>query len=149
MWCAKVDTAALAHDRDQLFAEAVHLFRQGEQWWPDGEFEREHITPEQEQRYEADAWEDGIARFLAGLPPNLPRAGYTDNPNPERPKQVTVMQVAHDALVLDAPRLGTADQRRIAAAMERLGWWRGARGANGERFWYPPADTAGQRQEAA
>lgn len=150
VWCAKVDTAALTHDRDQLFAEAANLFWQGEQWWPDGEFERQHIAPEQEARYEADAWEDNVARYLAGLPPGMPKEGYKDNTNPEPPKQVTVVQVAREALMLDAPKLGTADQRRIAAAMERLGWSRGARGAHGERLWYPPASIApGQEQEAA
>ena len=47
-WPVKVgiiDTDALARDRDQLFAEAVHLYRRAAKWWPDQEFENEHIQP--------------------------------------------------------------------------------------------------------
>jgi hypothetical protein len=40
-----IDT--LAADRDQLFAEAVHLFKAGAKWWPDKDFEAKHIKPEQ------------------------------------------------------------------------------------------------------
>ncbi len=122
-WPVKVtciDTDALAADRDQLFAEAVALYRAGQQWWPTQGFEAEHIKPQQEARYESDAWEGKIGAFLA-----------------ERHGQVQVSDVARDALFIDMPKLGTAEQRRIAAAMERLGWERGPRGNHGERFWRP------------
>lgn len=120
-WPVKVgliDLAALCRDRDLLFAEAVVMYRQGEQWWPDRAFEAEHIAPQQEARFEADAWEDAIAQLLACR------------------CRITVLQVAKH-LQIDTPRLGTADQRRISAILERLGWSRGKRGPNGERFWEP------------
>ena len=40
-------------------------------------------------------------------------------------KRTTIMEVARDALKIETPRLGTHDQRRIAAALERSGWKRG------------------------
>lgn len=113
----RIDTDALRHDRGQLFAEAMQAFQAGERWWPDGSFEAKHIAPEQEKRFEVDAWEDLIGEWLAGA------------------KECTVAQVASQALHMDRPKIGTADQRRIMAAMERLGWGRGPRGDKGERFW--------------
>ena len=108
----------LAHDRDQLFAEALAAWKAGAKWWPDGDFEREYIAPQQEARFEVDAWEERIAEWLSGR------------------QKCTLMEVAREGLFIDMPRLGTVDQRRIAAALERLGWERGARsGAKGERTW--------------
>ena len=57
-----VDLEALRRDRDQLLAEAVHAFRDGASWWPDAAFEASCIAPQQEARFEADAWEEAIAR---------------------------------------------------------------------------------------
>jgi predicted P-loop ATPase len=118
-WPVKVgfiDIGALTRDRDQLFAEAVHLYRQGSRWWPDADFERQFIAPEQEARYEADAWEEAIKGFLTGK------------------EKTTVLEVARDALNIELRRIGTADQRRITAALERLGWGRGKR-AGTARWW--------------
>ena len=111
-----IDTDTLAYDRDQLFAEAVAAFRAGERWWPDGDFEREVIRPEQEARYEADAWEEAVAECAA------------------KHSEVTIMQVAIHGLGFDKPRLGTSEQRRIAAVLERIGWVR-KRGGGGVRYW--------------
>lgn len=58
--CGDIDIDGLADDRDQLFAKAVHYYRCGLPWWPDKNFEREHIMPQQAERYEADACGDNI-----------------------------------------------------------------------------------------
>jgi predicted P-loop ATPase len=104
--CGKVDVDALAEDRDQLFAEAVVLYHDGVHWWPSRDFEREHIVPEQDDRFEVDVWEEPIAEFL------------------RLKDKVTVGEVARNALFLDTARTGTADQRRIAAVLEHLRWRR-------------------------
>jgi len=116
----RIDTDTLAADRDQLFAEAVARLRAGERWWPDADFEAQQIRPQQDARYEADAWEQAIAKHLNGK------------------VRVTIMDVAKDGLLFQESRLGTADQRRISAALERLGWH--AKRSKTER-WYEPAGT--------
>ena len=55
--------------------------------------------------------------------------------------QVTILEVALGALVMDRARIGTADQRRIAAALERLGWERGKRTMHGQKWVPGPAAT--------
>ena len=40
-------------------------------------------------------------------------------------ERITVGEVARDALHIKTARIGTADQRRIATLLERLGWKRG------------------------
>jgi predicted P-loop ATPase len=115
-----IDVAALARDRDQLFAEAVRLYRSGTPWWPDKDFEREHVAPEQMVRYETDEWEEPIRVFLQGV------------------TTTTVLQVAKSALNFDKiDRFGTADQRRISAIMTILGWERAKKRqpGTGARLW--------------
>jgi predicted P-loop ATPase len=135
---ARIDLDALETDRDQLFAEAVHLYRQGIPWWPEKQFEREHIVPEQEARYEADAWEELIAKFLKDklkttvLRVAVGALGYEgERPNFQPPDEPTSRGTPVN-------RLGTADQRRIAAIMTNLGWKRGKRDLHG-RWWVKDA----------
>lgn len=108
----KIDSDALTRDRDQLFAEAVVAYRDGAKWWPDQAFEQRHIAPQQEARFETDVWEDTIRPWL------------------ESRERVMVTAVARDCLGLENHRISTADQRRITAILDRMGWkstrdWRG------------------------
>ena len=114
-----IDLDRLKRDRDQIFAEAVACYHRGERWWPDSGFEATCIAPQQESRFEADAWEDEIRIYLATEP------------------RVTVYQVARHALNFEASRIGTTDQRRITAILERLGWRRGSKDRTGQRPWLP------------
>jgi predicted P-loop ATPase len=119
-WPIKAGLIQIEHlirDRDQLFAEAVARYRNGTKWWPDRDFERHYIAPEQAARFEADAWEENIAAYL------------------ENQTKVTVGQVAWECLRIDTPKIGTADQRRIAATLEQLGWGRLPVDSKGKRWW--------------
>jgi predicted P-loop ATPase len=121
-WPVSIGTIAierLKEDRDQLFAEAVRLYQQGEPWWPTKDFEQTHIQPEQDERFESDIWEEPIAEFLKGA------------------NQTTVLAIAKGALgQAHIERLGTADARRITAILTTLGWKRGRRTRN-IRPWVP------------
>jgi len=112
-----VRVEALRRDRDQLFAEAVERYRHGENWWPDPAFERQHIKPQQENRYESEPWHGAIADFVENL------------------SRVNVTEIARRKLGFDAlAKIGTADQRRIAGVLMSLGW-RAGRDRH-ERFYY-------------
>ena len=112
-----INADALARDRDQLFAEALHRYRAGEHWWPDKNFERDFAMTEQAARYEDDAWEETIAAFLGTH------------------AKVTVGQIARDALQIETPRIGTQEQRRITAVLELCGWHRLPKDWQGNRYW--------------
>ncbi|WP_406854383.1 virulence-associated E family protein [Alsobacter sp. KACC 23698] len=114
----QIDTEALAHDRDQLFAEALCLYRDGRRWWPDDAFERENIAPQQEARLEIDPWEELIVNHLKSV------------------SKVTVTGIAREILGFDISRIGTREQRRISAVLERSGWERRKSGSEG-RYWVP------------
>ena len=79
--------------------------------------------PQQADRYEADVWEENIAAYLAN----------------KKHARVTVGQVAREGLGIETPKIGTAEQRRIAAAMEQIGWRRerpdGKTDWQGKRWW--------------
>jgi predicted P-loop ATPase len=117
--CGNIYLDGLRCDRDQLFAEAVVAYRAGEPWWPAKDFEREHIAPQQAARYEVDEWQNSIADYLKTAT-----------------GEITVTGVASSALLLERKNLGTAEQRRITTALDRLGWKRGERSSStGRTVW--------------
>jgi hypothetical protein len=116
----EIDLDGLIYSREQLFAEAVHCYRAQERWWPEREFERESIEPEQEAAFEVDVWEPVIANWLHETTRN----------------KVLVSEVGTLALsFLSASQIHTADARRIRGILHRLHWRQPRRG---ERFYHRP-----------
>lgn len=99
--CGRIDIEALRRDRDQLWAEAVHLARQGEQYWatPDMEFLRQA----QEERYMEDPWEEPIMEFAYG-------------------KRDLLLSDVLGHLRVDLPKQTQADKNRVAKVLGRLGY---------------------------
>ena len=101
--CGKIDLEALARDRDQLWAEAVHRYRAGETWWE----VPEQAKDEQEARYQSDSWEEIIAPWLSGR------------------SEVTTTEVLRDCLeILENRDHSHAAQIRVGNALKRFGWER-------------------------
>lgn len=99
--CGTISIDALRHDREQLFAEAVQMFRNGVSWWvvPDVE-----AKAEQEHRRAADTWEDRISDWLGGR-------DFT-----------TVGEIAEFALDIPMSQVDRRVQLRIADALRVLGY---------------------------
>jgi predicted P-loop ATPase len=118
----KIDIDGLAAVRDQLFAEAVADYQSGNAWWPDADFERGHIRPQQEARQDIDVWEEPIAEYL-------------------KPRQrVTALEIARSAVLIDADsKVGRAEQNRITRILKSLKWKPGSR--SGKARWYVPGVT--------
>ena len=116
-----VDLAALKADRDQLFAEAVARYKNGKKWYPDKAFEQKYIFPQQDARYEDDVWEAPIQDYL--------KDGNITS--------VYVGELLTCALHVEKQKHGRADQNRVTAILQRLGWERQKKDANGKFPWKP------------
>jgi predicted P-loop ATPase len=62
--CTRILIDDLARDRDQLWAEAVARYRAGERWWLDTAELNAAAEQEQADRYEGDAWEGPITKWI-------------------------------------------------------------------------------------
>ena len=102
----KINLEALRADRDQIWAEAFHLYQSGEKWWFDSNLD--YIQTAQDERYDADPWEDAIRLFLdEGIDGPLDRVHTTN---------------LHRCLELELNKVGRMENNRIKAVMEHLGW---------------------------
>lgn len=96
-----IDLGKLKQDREQLFAEAVNLFKKGELWH---QVPKEKAEEEQEMRRDADIWENVIASYIES--PEVKLQGY-----------VTIQQVALKCLQIDYDKQNKMTSNRIGAIL--------------------------------
>jgi Virulence-associated protein E/RepB DNA-primase from phage plasmid len=133
----EIDLDWLRANRDQLFAEAVVLYRAGVPWWPDRRFELETVRDEQEARYEPDVWEEPIRLYLDGLPikrTTILEVAIGALKYEEEPPIVTPYQ-PYPARGTPINRLSPNDQNRIISVLTHLKW--GPKRNMTGRWWEP------------
>lgn len=125
-----INLDGLAAARDQLFAEAVALYKRGERWHPTREEQQRLFEPEQAEREIGDPWQSLIAKWLR------------DNGK----MRVTATAILTDCLKIEAGKIDGNRQMstRVGIAMKRLDWIK-RREASGDRDYYyvPPAGWHG------
>jgi predicted P-loop ATPase len=104
--CGKIDITDLGRDRDQLWAEARERFRAGERWWLDSTKLNEAAAVEQQERFDADAWQPIIELWIEGR------------------EDVTVEQILADCLKKQAKDWAQPDKSRVARSLKALKWER-------------------------
>ncbi|MFT4435320.1 VapE domain-containing protein [Caballeronia sp. 15715] len=97
----RIDLDWLEENREQLFAEAAEIFRDGATWW---EMPIEAHREQAEMRREDDAWEAAISDYCAML------------------SEVTLSDVLVHAVGLELAKQGRAEQMRAAKALSAVGY---------------------------
>ncbi len=117
----QINLDGLDNVRDQLFAEAVMMYRRGDRWHPTREEQQRLFEPEQSAREIADPWE---ARILAWLRGSVAT-------------RVTVNDILDECLKIEPGKVDSARQMavRIGIAMKRIGWLK-RRASDGDRGYY-------------
>lgn len=99
--CSEINHDWLRTHRDQLFAEAVQLFRDGVSWW---EVPEDHQKREVEKRRDADAWEPIIQEWLGNR------------------TQIQSRYILSDCLGIDFSKHDQQAKNRVSKVMKALGW---------------------------
>jgi predicted P-loop ATPase len=123
----KINLEKLREDRDQLFAEAVWLFKQGCQWWLDGDFETQYAEPEQKERFEEDVWTNAIETWLdtgigATAAASLREPVDHIVPNAQMKIRVTIGDILTEAIGKPVEMQNKADQTRVLSVLTHLKW---------------------------
>ena len=140
--CGTIDIPALARDREQLWAEAVHRFREGAIWWIDDKELLKVAHDEQDKRYQADAWDARIDRWITHEIRSVNRgyAGYDDWKNEEVKRaepirNVSVGEILQGALGIEPAKWAKLDQMRVGAWLKSRNWKRYQRRTKDGREW--------------
>jgi predicted P-loop ATPase len=124
----KIKIDVFIDSRDQLFAEALVLYRNGENIWLDDDAAEIIAEIEQEKRLSTDPWGPVIVKWL-------------ETKKIEIGIELTTEQIAKDLLCIPLERINSGATRRIGKAMSMAGWIR-KRKSNHPREWYyvPPEE---------
>jgi putative DNA primase/helicase len=129
--CGEIDLDALRRDRDQLWAETVARFNAGAAWWLEDKELVALAGIEQEARYQPDAWDALVERWLAceKRSVNVGSGQYEVWENQYVPRSqpltdVSIGEILGQALNLEPAKWTRADQMRVSSFLKARKWER-------------------------
>lgn len=134
--CGEIDLRALKRNRDQLWAEAVHMFREYQK-------EIEADVPEAEMQHrwwftrpEQDEADLENSIFMQDNPIEDDIKMWLMSPK-KKPSHVTAAQLAKLALHISSERLADEPEiaQSVAKTLKKMGWLRRRMGSDPNRFW--------------
>jgi predicted P-loop ATPase len=130
----KINVEMLRDMRDQLWAEAVVLYKANVPWWITKQETMRDAERHQQDRYVGDPWDKAIADYVGTC------------------TEVTVDEVLRLALHLEIGRCGASEMTRAARCLRSLGWSRvqvrtGDRSDNKRVYKYRRPVTEGEQDE--
>jgi putative DNA primase/helicase len=115
--CVKADLDWIERSRDQLWAEGVHRYRAGEEWWVTNTRALKECADKQEEARQDDAWESILDFELAT-------------------KTNVTMRFVAEVLKIEPGRLDKSAQTRIGGILKRLNFARKRDPNSDRRYFY-------------
>jgi predicted P-loop ATPase len=139
--CGEIDIEGVRRDRDQLWAEAVVRYRNGEKWYLKTAELVATAQSEQEEAYQPDPWEPVVEKYLSDL---IALKGLAA-------AECTIHDILRLCLFKDTEKWSRADATRVGVILTRLGWestrpWV-AGGGPRPRIYRPKAAAKGRPNE--
>lgn len=116
--------------RDQIFAEALHRFKNGAIWHLEGE-EVEEAIEEQERHRSFDPWEEIIRQYCDGQPDETDLDAIAESFRLE----VNLNDLLTDVLRIPAAQVHTGHYRRAGAVLRSMGWTKHRINKGRARYW--------------
>ncbi|MGB6473821.1 MAG: virulence-associated E family protein [Candidatus Sulfotelmatobacter sp.] len=124
----QIDIAALARDRDQLWAEAVTLYEAGEKWWLDSVQLNQIAAKEADLRYSPGLWDEQILNWCDSPEPRERKAydltEISDLPFVSSPGRVTISDILVHCIGKPIDKFAYADQAQVQRCLTHDGWQR-------------------------
>lgn len=126
--CGRIDVDAIARDRDQLWAQAAHLYQQGQRWHMDTAELGALVAEEQADREVPDDWEPLVSKWLK-------------DPCRRAHEGITTADVLIGALELSPEKANPSTSTRAGIVLRKLGFTRRQVREGKGRSWvyFPPA----------
>jgi len=133
--CRQIDLEALRRDRGQLWAEALHYCRLGATWWLDDAEVIKAAIEEQQKRYQADVWQEQIAKWLETPTERRDENGHPVAAYSSNRESVTVSDILSHCIGKRLEMWTQSDKNRISGCLTALGWERYRSGPKNAREW--------------